>query len=483
MARRAGAAAAVLLVAAHLLTLGSPPYGTFDETHMAAITRSFMETGHFTFGIAPYAVQSEVWAYGPVYFALTALIVRALGVGVVQYRLVSVFAGFALVAIVWRILRARGVSGWRCAVLVAAFAFDPILTLSMHYGRMDTLALLFVFGALLALIGRRGDEPGARIPRGRLLAAGAMIALAILTTPRAALTAAPLAILALRRHTRWFRDGATDLASLAAPVVGLYAVWMVYAFGGPRELLRYYGRLTNFITANFVVSRVQLPLIGVAVATGIVALIRRGRAVLTPVTAAAVIGVILFYLVVREIWGGYSIYILPFYYLLIGEAVRSDRDGRVYPVLLAFLVVANAVAGGRYVVTFAANKGADRAASLARFVGSTVPPGSRLIGGDLHYFAALGFGHQFEYIDEYARDDDREVYQRTVYDYQYLLWPDRLEREQPGLLRLYKSHSTLQLVAEYRDPFEIASFWRRLGIPSFQPLSVRVYRRQDAAAR
>jgi hypothetical protein len=228
---------------------------------------------------------------------------------------------------------------------------------------------------------------------------------------------------------------------------------------------------------------VQLPLIGVAVATGIVALIRRGRAVLTPVTAAAVIGVILFYLVVREIWGGYSIYILPFYYLLIGEAVRSDRDGRVYPVLLAFLVVANAVAGGRYVVTFAANKGADRAASLARFVGSTVPPGSRLIGGDLHYFAALGFGHQFEYIDEYARDDDREVYQRTVYDYQYLLWPDRLEREQPGLLRLYKSHSTLQLVAEYRDPFEIASFWRRLGIPSFQPLSVRVYRRQDAAAR
>jgi hypothetical protein len=481
-------AAAVTFLAAflacHLLSLRTPAYSTPDEAAMGSMTLSFIRTGHLKFDVAPFWTDVAPLAYGPIYFAVLAPVLRVLGVGVVQNRLLAALAGFALMAIIWAILRARELPERTAIVIGLAFALDPILTQAMHFGRMDTLAMCFVFGALLLLLEPSRARRGGRVSRSRLLAAGVLAGLAILTTPRAALAAAPLAIVVPDWRGGRVREWLIDLVLLGAPVTALYGIWMLSAFGGPLGTLHYYSGLSTFATPRFYVPRVQVPLICAAAAAAVWAALRKRRLFATAVMSAAFIGILLFYGFVHQVsgvnsGGGYSIYVVPFFYVLIAEALRHERFGwTAAPALL--LVVANVVFAVHYATTYIGNDRPDGARPLERFLAGVIPSGSRVVGDEVLYFSALRTGEQYQHMNTLATDEERERYQRLVYDYEYVLWSDRLASERQDLLRLYQGHSTLEPIARYDDPFVLEPFWRRIGVPAFYSLGVTVYRRTDA---
>jgi hypothetical protein len=165
---------------------------------------------------------------------------------------------------------------------------------------------------------------------------------------------------------------------------------------------------------------------------------------------------------------------------------REQLGGPRPPILrfaLPLLVLMNLVITVHYATTFAANARPGGSRPLEQFIASVIPPGSRVIGDDLFYFAALRTSNNYRFMNQYASEDERERYQRVNYDYQYILWSDRMTREQPALLQLYRRHASLDLVAQYPDTFAVSPFWRRLGAVPFQPLGVTVYRRRTAVHR
>jgi hypothetical protein len=472
--------AVVTFVAVHLLLLGAPSYPIEDETIIAPLTQSVAATGQLRFDPAPQW-KAAVYTYGPVYFAVTAPIIKWLGLGVVQQRLVALIGGLALVAIFAAILKARRISVPTMPLVIMAFAFDPILTRMMHLGRMDTLALLFVFAALWMLVAGSPGDGAERTARWRLVCAGLLVGAAILTTPRAALSAAPLALVVPKRSR--LVDWAADILLFGAVAAILYGVWMAWAFGGPLDVVRYYSPLARrFVASHFFITPVQVPLLLAAGSAVAWALVSRRQAFLSSLAVAALAGICLFYGFVNDTSGLYSIYILPFYYVLLAEALNQQRRYRVLlPIVL--LVVANGVVALYYASTLAANSRPMSARSVERFIASAIPPGSRVIGDDMFYFAAIRAGLDYQYMNQFATTvEERERYQRVVYDYEYVLWSNRLAWFDPSLLAYYQEHAPLDVVARHPDSLP-TRFWRALDVPRYGAFGITIYHRRDASRR
>ena len=150
----------------------------------------------------PYGLS----CYGPAFYWATNAVVKATGWRhtFVPGRIVALSAGIGI-AVLLGITAYRRTRRLECGLLAAAMFLLSVPAMEWFpYARVDTLAMVFVAGAFLAV----GSD------RRSLLAAAALIALGSLSKPTAALAALPIAVHLLA--TRRWREAGYFAAAVSA---------------------------------------------------------------------------------------------------------------------------------------------------------------------------------------------------------------------------------------------------------------------------
>jgi len=231
----------------------------------------------------------------PLYYVLAWLAAQLAGTGEAALRVLPALCGVATIAVVWAIARRLG--GDRAALYAAALtAVNPMLVWFSQEAR--AYALLALLAACSALLWLRALES----PRtGRLLAWGAVAALALATHYYALFLVGPQAVwLALRVHGR--RAIVTTLALPVAATIALAPLAIAQrsndsaAFIGESPLLRRLAQVPKQFLVGYDAPLERLLAVATAVAllAGVVGLLRllprRGEVLaLTVVTAAALL--------------------------------------------------------------------------------------------------------------------------------------------------------------------------------------------------
>ena len=409
----------VLYVIFHLLTLDISPLPWFDETFMLNIAKNKIDTGAYLFTIAPpyESGNNEALIYGPLYFIISTTVLKIFGVGIFQYRIVGVFFAFLVLLISYFTARKNSF------FLIFLLALDPLFLAASHSGRMDTMALTLGLASLYLFF-----ESEKKNNYWLLIGAGLLSGLTLLTTPRAFVTLFGIGFLLLLNVLR-YRTKESILKSIVwgIPVVVLYGIWVIYAFGSVNGLLDYYA---SFDSAGFVqffnvrISTIQKPLILVLSVTLIWSIWLKGKAFFNDRNIVYLSSLFIFYLLIFDT-GIYSILILPFIYLLIVDNFPSFKfDNRfVFKALLAFNVLFFLIKG---TVIFL-ERGQRNHEKISDFIGLNIPEGANIVGDEMYYYAAIENNSAFQYYHLYKSINGRYAYQRDVFKYEYVILSNRFK--------------------------------------------------------
>lgn len=463
----------------HITTLDISPLPWFDETVFVDITRSFIQSGKFSFNAAAYFMGNhEVFEYGPLFFYFTSTVIQAVGLGVFQFRITSLFFGFLTILFFYKLLENAKVDKKIAFLSLMLFSLDPLFHSNMHGGRMDTMALAFVLISLLLVL---------RIPFfSRPLTAylysllsGSFAAAAILTTPRSGILLISISFLLLFRwlsskKQKYFLSG----LCWTVPLVGFYLIWFFYAFGNVSELFNTYKTISEESYVSFFVPLFQIPLIAVTSIVVIYGIMKRGKEFFSEIKAVSLGSIIFFYFLVSDT-GTYSVFIVPFYYLVIAGELSFEIPGK-YKIQLMPVCILLAVNAGIFLFksTVLFSNYTERDPEVMHtFIANCIPSGSRVIGDEMYYYAVTGTNSEFEYMHLYADAGTREKYQREVFDYDYIIWSERLQQIDPDLLKKYESNSRLVEVSHYTSKKTSSLFFRNVGLNIIDNYNCIVYKR------
>jgi alpha-1,6-mannosyltransferase len=156
------------IVVVHLLVLLGPPLASTDVFSYQAYARMGASYGVNPYTHAPYAINLDPvfpyigakWstitpsAYGPVFTVATYLLAPlSIATSVFAYKGIAALASLALVAVVWRCARLRGVDPVKAAALVG---LNPLLVIyGVGGGHNDLLMLLAMVGGVYAVLASR----------------------------------------------------------------------------------------------------------------------------------------------------------------------------------------------------------------------------------------------------------------------------------------------------------------------------------------
>ncbi len=185
--------AILAVVALHVFVLLAPPLISTDVFSYQAYARMGAHYGINPYTNVPYAIRfdsvfpyvGEKWtyiasAYGPAFTAFSYLLAPlAIAASVLAYKSIATVASLALVAVVWRCARLRGIDPVRAALLVG---LNPLLVLyGVGGGHNDLLMLLALAGGMwMLLLGReRSGGALAMLAVGIKLTAGLVLPFAL----------------------------------------------------------------------------------------------------------------------------------------------------------------------------------------------------------------------------------------------------------------------------------------------------------------
>ena len=218
----AGVCLILLVLAIHMLTIGRQAAWN-DEVFVVSTGLSMARSQPpIPSPTAQYpGSDSPIKFYGPVSFAAAALQIRAFGLSVASWRLIC-FAGVILTVLVSiALVRLAGGGKWAQLITALVLALAGSIT-TRQPGRWDFVtAGLFLSGLLLFL---RGVQMSGRALLWRVMVAGALVGLALGSTPRAltlcvaALVSALLAALFFGNARKNLLLGALGI-SIVAPLV------------------------------------------------------------------------------------------------------------------------------------------------------------------------------------------------------------------------------------------------------------------------
>lgn len=433
------------------LTLSYSPLPWFDETFYASIAKSFIETGELTPKVAIFKPEKM---YGFVYFALTGFSLQTFGFGIWQFRIVNVFAGLTCILLTYKLLRILHpkISFKKSRFLILLIALDPFFYLCLHEAKADMTAIaLMLSGLYFWLIFLKSNHN-----KTYLFLSAFCIAFALLSNPRAGLILLGIGFIffiQIFQQKLWW-----NFILWCFLIVGIYAVWILYAFGGLQGFINHYFYqdfyfqnrpiLQTYFGGKGYVPRQEYLLICCAVLSIVYGILFKRMAYFNPLRIIALLSIGLFYVLVVD-FGQYSIVILFFYYLLLFDALHFKkiqfRNPVVYLVLL--LWIQNITYFGlKNVQVFASLKQRDYKIA-DEFVRQHIPKHSKVVGEPMYFYSVLKSESDFQYMNYLEDLEDREKRQREVYQYDYLIVTDHLAWREPQTVKHYFEKGNLKVVA------------------------------------
>lgn len=395
-----------------LLTLSSYTLPWFDESFLASITYSLSQGKGFELAVSPLSHHSEqVLVYGPVYFLLTWLSTTFAGFTPWGYRLVNLLAAFAVVFLLYKRLQRYSKARWLLLLLL----FDPIFLQDAHSGRMDMVALAFVFGSF-------SKVTSTNYTYRSFLAVGITAALALLTTPRIAFILLPLGIFYLIRGYQLKQMKPVWLS--AGICLLIYFLWIIWAFGDVNNFISYYFQsgdktLANtFIGINTQVPAFQWPLLISAFSFTLYQTYKSKN--INVLQLNFMLPVIMFYLTVVDT-GIYSALVVPFLYSLMIVAWPFVHKQKMANLALTIIICLNAGTAFCKYVSIGLTCANRNYTIMDEWQRQHIPAGARIVGDEAYYYAAISNQNEYQLIQWGAELTERISYHMDTFKPHYLM--------------------------------------------------------------
>ncbi len=407
----------------HLTTLSHFPLPWFDEVFFASITESFSQSGTFYPNVSFFAFKNrEVITYGPIYFLLNNLFIELFGINTFSFRIVNFVCGVLCIWISLKILKLKDSShsSW---LFIFIFLLDPFFNIGLHEGRMDLVALLFSLLSILFLFKSQKNI-------GFIGLSSISIAFAALTTPRSAIIIIPSIIIGffvIQNHKK-STNKLLFLISWITPLIIIYGSWLLYAFGSIENYLAYYiernqGNSTavhGYLGNNFYIPKHEFLLIGCVIILIVCRLLNYFKEKFSLLTFYSLFSIVLFYFLVVD-WGSYSVFILPFYYLLLFTPSQIQWTKTIQKFLILLVFGFNSIfflIKTAYIYTDFSQRNPQK---IAQFIQKYIPSESRVIGEAIHYYACKQNNIEYRLFDKYLTLEEREKKLRTEFNYDYFI--------------------------------------------------------------
>lgn len=434
------------LVLTSFFSLPISPLPWFDEVVFSNIAENFSLGKGFEFSAAPPYLNPDrqIYTYGPIYFVVASIPYLFLDVSEWVIRLNSLLMGGACLFLIFNL--APSTNRKLKLILVLLILSDVIFTSNSHGGRMDLMSIAFWLTGLLIHI--RGNLH----PKWRDWCVGLLFALGYLTTPRSFIIFGNLALIIplyifLENGIRKASFSSIKMAvSFSALILG----WIYWAFGSINAYQEHFAILSKtFIGGTPLPPVFQWPLIAVVVLLFIYGLLFKRELLFSsfksPIVPFSIASILSFYFLVHDT-GTYSIFIILLYYSLLIVLSHLLLSHKFRNLLLLLFLLGNAtVIILKYTVVFSGDRWAKKE-HMELFISNNVPSGSRLVGDEIYYYGCRKNEINFQFIDHYLSIEEREQYQREVFNYDYLFVSDRLKKKYPDIIDIYEENSTLSAI-------------------------------------
>ncbi|MCL1854541.1 MAG: glycosyltransferase family 39 protein [Clostridia bacterium] len=342
--------------AASFATLTRFPFVHSDESWLSGLTRNMLEHGGVWVTEPFFDLKPRYpHAIKTLFHLLQMLMLRLFGYQISSFRLLSLAAGIAALALFYAVLRRQTRSPWYALVGMALLSADAQFVYASHFARAEMLLLLSALGCFLALTtGERGHPAIAAVITGlciglhpnSFMIGGMCGALLVLGGKRRLKdTIRPLALyagvasvfllaaigLTLRMDAQFFRHYFSQYGS-DYQVHGSILEKLMET--GP-----YFQRLWNQISGTYHTAdiRLQLLLFAVAAPSALALLLLKKKTLFRP-GLSAILGLWLAMVLIGRFGQPYVALFFPFGYLLVIQLIRFTGARRKTAVLSALAV-------------------------------------------------------------------------------------------------------------------------------------------------
>lgn len=447
----------VILLTTNFITLPISPLPWFDETFFADISINTiikckpLETSIFdvdSLGKGENFFDNKILVYGPVYFYVTGVILKLLGIGIIQFRIISFLASITLCYITSLLISNRK----NQLLFFISILTVPIVISSGHGGRMDTLALTMVLVSYFPFVKKNFDY--SEIHYRHVFSSGLFALIAILTTPRCGFLLIPFGLVILYSFIIKINFNSLSKIILWTITIGIGLLsWIYYGFGGFDRLIIYFKAIASTgegvsVDNKIYIPKFQIPLI-ILTTVSILARILKKKS-FNKIDFISLFNIFFFYTFIKDT-GPYSVFIIPFYFLILYNSYSSLQkflklNGRhvlwvILSINLVFYIFKISVVFSQYEIRKSDN--------IDNFISKTIPQESKVIGDEIYFYACKKNNNEFKYIHLYNTLKNRELIQRKRFDYDYIIWSDNLDIHKKEIIDYYKQFSDLKVVGRY----------------------------------
>lgn len=221
---------AVCYLLVSILTISVYQLPWFDDVYYADVAWSFLTQGDFS-ALIDRPRNTNAFFHVPLFSVIQAGVFKLFGLGLWQVRILPLLSGLTVFLILANLVFQATRSAKYTFLFMLLFISDRAINFSLHSGRMDMLALLFVLLSIL-LFERTLKWRGLALSTVGALLAGLLLAAGFLTAMRVAIATIPCVLLLFLYKPE--RRGAFCYSLVvfgvmaALPVIG----WIWYAYGG-----------------------------------------------------------------------------------------------------------------------------------------------------------------------------------------------------------------------------------------------------------
>lgn len=381
-----------ILIIWNLYTLQYSPVPWIDEVYFASLTKSLVDGNGLILSIG---LDNPVYHYGPVYFVLTALFVKIGGFNLFVFRLVELLFSFLTVFLVFKIMRQRRIRVTVMLTMIILLVTDSLFVYCSHIGRMELVSSFFVLFSFFIYDKYKADQKLLYI-----IYISAFLLLSFLTTSRSAVIVIPIGlsvIVHIIKSHKWWHF----LAFVGIPIVG-FIFWMFLSFGSLHQMIDYYldsqtsnegNFIARFVGGSFIISKTHYPLVLLTILIVIHSIIKRYFNEIS----LYFFSILLFYLIVKSSSDTYSVMILPFYYLIIGEGLNEIFINYKKKDILQ--ITSLTICGICFIINIGlfftkwtlieSSKEARDERKAYEWISRSIPKGSVVVGSDVYYYTCI----------------------------------------------------------------------------------------------